>query len=360
MKRQASVKTSQKGKESRKLNNRQVNVVLSVMIAVAVGVSGYLLINTEAAGFFASTEPENGTLSGNAKTVNDTSAYGGKAIQFTAPVSTPEPTPPPPTSTTKCPLPKYPNPSCTGILSTPTTVVSGNYTAKANEVVSNKRITGSLSIGGSGVIIRNTEIYKGINYTTNSFIIEDSTIGPASGCLNNTEGVIGTANFTMKRVRMRNISEGVRISGSNVIIQDSYFTHCEAQGVDDPHSDGIQAYGAASAKNVIISHNTIDMRTVPSATAPIFLPTDRDNQGNNGISYSVTDNVVAGGGYSIQLPGTKMTINALSGNKVVNNTWGYAPFDVSCSIVKSGGGNAVVTYDWTTGTILSQVKSAGC
>jgi hypothetical protein len=275
------------------------------------------------------------------------------------PTRTPTPVPPVSSGTSKCPLPKYPSASCTGVPSgTSLTTVSGSYTAKAGEVVDKKKITGTLTVGGNNVVIKNSEIQRGINYTRNSFTVEDTTIGPPSGCLNNTEGVIGLSNFTMRRVWLRNISEGVRISGSNVVIQDSYFSHCEAQGVDDPHSDGIQAYGAGAATNIVIDHNTIDMRSVPSATAPIFIPTDRSDQGNTGITASVTNNVVAGGGYSLQMPGNlAMTLTKVTGNKVVNNTWGYNPIDVTCSRVGTWSGNAVVTFDFNTGTILSQVRA---
>jgi parallel beta-helix repeat protein len=100
---------------------------------------------------------------------------------------------------------------------------------------------------------------------------------------------------------------------------------------------------------VTINHNTIDQRDDPCPTAPIFIP----DQGNAGAT--VTDNVVAGGGYSIRLTGG--TVPTVTGNKVVNNTWGYGPLDVECSIIGTWSGNATITFDWSTGTILSQVQA---
>jgi beta-glucanase (GH16 family) len=63
---------------------------------VALGAGGVILIgllawgSLRATGFFAATEPDGGSLSGNASTVSDGTASGGKALQFNAPA------PPPP------------------------------------------------------------------------------------------------------------------------------------------------------------------------------------------------------------------------------------------------------------------------
>ncbi len=47
--------------------------------------AGIVLVMTKAAGFFASAEPDTGTLTSNAKIINDAGASGGQAVQFTAP-----------------------------------------------------------------------------------------------------------------------------------------------------------------------------------------------------------------------------------------------------------------------------------
>ena len=337
------------------------NTLIAAAVAVIVILAGYFVITTGAAGFFAQAESEDGTLSGNAKIVSEASATGGKAIQFVEPTAPTNPTTPP-TGSTKCPLPKYPSDSCTGVpAGTALTTINGDYTAKAGEVITGKRITGSVFISGSGVVIRNSEVYGKIdnNYGTNTlrntFTVEDSTIGPAS-CGSISDGVIGVANYTAKRVRIKNQPDGFRIAGPNVLIEDSYVTVCSKN--PDDHSDGIQAYGAGNSTNIIIRHNVIDQRSVTNgaATAPIFLPSDGDRQGNNGMVVNVHDNIFAGGGYPVRIGGSGPMTAYVTGNKVVNNTWEYNPVDVTCDKIKSWSGNAVITYDWNAGSILSQVR----
>jgi hypothetical protein len=338
------------------------NVLIAVSAAIVVVLTGYVVVITGAAGFFAHAESEDSTLSGNAKIISDAGATGGKAIEFVAPVAT-DPTTPPATGATTCPLPKYPSDSCTGVpAGTALTTITGDYTAKAGEVIAGKRITGSVIIGGNGVVIRNSEILgkvdnnAGSNSSRPSFTIEDSTLGPAS-CGSISDGVIGVANYTAKRVRIKNQPDGFRIAGSNVLIEDSYVTVCSKN--PDDHSDGIQVYGAANATNIVIRHNTIDQRSVTNgaATAPIFIPTDADRQGNNGVTVTVADNVVAGGGYPLRIYGSLPLTAYVTGNKVVNNTWAYGPVDVTCDKIKSWSGNAVITYDWAAGTLLGQVRA---
>jgi hypothetical protein len=339
------------------------NVVIASAAALIIVVAGYAVLGTRAAGLFAASELEDSTLSGNAKLVNEASANGGRAVEFVAPTTTPPPTTPPTTGTSKCPLPKYPSDSCTGVpAGTALTTINGDYTAKAGEVVDGKRVTGSIYVSGNGVVIRNSEILGKVDNNSNaggarpSFTIEDSTIGPAA-CGSISDGVVGVANYTAKRLRIKNQPDGFRIAGSNVLIEDSYVTVCSKN--PDDHSDGIQVYGAANGVNITIRHNTIDQRSVTNgaATAPIFVPTDADRQGNNGVTVTVADNVVAGGGYPLRIYGTLPLTAYVTGNKVVNNSWTYGPVDVTCDKIKSWSGNAVVAYDWTAGTITSQVRA---
>src|SRR5690349_16401618 len=81
-------------------NGLNRNRIIALSVAVAIVVVGIVLVVTHASGFFAASEPENGTVAGNANLVNDASASGGKAIQFNAPVTSPPGggTPPPSTS----------------------------------------------------------------------------------------------------------------------------------------------------------------------------------------------------------------------------------------------------------------------
>jgi hypothetical protein len=243
------------------------------------------------------------------------------------------------------------------------TAVTGNLiVTEPNTVIDGKKISGNIDIRAAGTVIKNSEIGGFIvNDNTSSFYaftVRDSTVGPASGCSTWQNGGIGTKNYTVEGVKLRGFTDGLRIAGSNVLIKDSFVTLC---GNDvNAHSDGIQAYGAAGANNIVIDHNVIDQRPVidEAQTAPIFIPNDSANQGNQGLTATVTNNVLAGGGYSLRVFGSlPFSAPSISGNKIVDKTFGYGPVDVECSKVGAWSGNATVTYDWANGKVLTQVKS---
>jgi hypothetical protein len=278
------------------------------------------------------------------------------------PVPTPDPTPTTPTPTpsaSSCPLPLYPTPACAGYRSgTALTTVSGDLVVTTpGQVVENKRVTGSINVRADNVVIRNSQIDGAVindsTATRYSFTIEDSTVGPATGCSSFGNGGIGVANYTARRVVVRNFPDGFRVAGSNIMIQDSYAVLCSANPND--HSDGIQAYGAENGKNITIQHNTIDQTKVTNgaATSPIFLPGE-DRQGNNGATISVVDNLLAGGGYTLRAYGP--TFPSITGNKIVDKSWDYGPVDLSCETIGTWSGNAVVTADLAAGRVLSQVR----
>lgn len=326
----------------------RMSILIAVVAGLAVILAGYFVLRSGAAGYFAAAELEKGTVSGNAQIVDDSGASSGKAVKFlagsptTPPPTTPPPTeppttPPPPSGSTTCPLPAYPNDSCTGVpAGTALTTINGDKTANAGEVIEGKRITGELRINGNGVVIRKSEIYGDVkNYGTYSFTIEDSTIGPPSGC--SGEAALGNNNYTARRIKLRNHGEGFRIEhGNNVAIYDSYARLCDPGG--DAHSDGIQGY--IGGTNVRIEHNTIDQRPVPLArvTAPMFWSDD------SGGGLQMINNMFAGGGYSIRVYHFGGAKHTFSGNKLVNNSWGFGPEDSDCDQI-NWTNNSLVDVD---------------
>lgn len=68
-------------------SSQKRDLVIAGAAAVIVLVGALIIIRGGASTFFASAEPENGGLAGNAQAVADASASGGKAIQFNAPSS---------------------------------------------------------------------------------------------------------------------------------------------------------------------------------------------------------------------------------------------------------------------------------
>jgi hypothetical protein len=232
----------------------------------------------------------------------------------------------------------------------------------AGQVVDGLRVTGAVDIRAHDVTIRNSEIrgrvgndFGGTRYR---FTIEDSTVAPASGCSSWGNGAVGVSDYTARRVRIAGFPDGFRVAGSHIHIEDSFVTLCSANPSD--HSDGIQAYGAANATDIVLRHNTVDQRPVTNgaATSPIFVPNDGERQGNQNLSITVVDNVLAGGGYSFRLFGNlPFSAPTVTGNKIVDGTWEYGPVDLACDRIGTWSGNATVTYDWTSGQVTRQVRA---
>jgi hypothetical protein len=274
------------------------------------------------------------------------------------------PGPPPVGGGTRCPLPAYPTAACTGVpAGTALTTHTGDLRITTpGQVVDGVRVTGSVDVRAHDVVIRNSEIrgriindFGGTRYR---FTVEDSTVGSTTGCSSWGNGAVGISDYTARRVRIAGFPDGFRVAGSNIRIEDSFVTLCSAN--PDDHSDGIQAYGAGGGTNIVIDHNTIDQRAVTNgaATSPIFVPNDGERQGNQDVTVTVTDNLLAGGGYSLRVFGhLPFSAPAVTGNKVVDGTWAYGPLDVTCSRIGTWSGNAVVAYDWATGQVTRQVRA---
>ena len=255
-----------------------------------------------------------------------------------------------------CELPRYPTPKCTGVpAGTTLQTVKGDLTVKTTGTkIVGKRITGSLNIQANNVVIKNSEIIGTVVNWDNggswSFTIEDSTVGAKSGCRGAYTGfAIGADNYVARRLLVRGFSDGFRIGGpKHVRIEDSYVTLCSSSPSD--HSDGIQAYGAGGRS--VIKHNVIDQRpAAKTATAPIFLPGGSDNRAS--ASFVVTDNVVAGGGYSIRI---SQHAPKVTGNKVEAGSWAYGPMDIACDVIGEWRENSVVNFDFAAGTISKEVE----
>lgn len=274
---------------------------------------------------------------------------------------TTEPTTPP---TTPPVVTDYPTATNTGVpAGTVLTNSGGMVITTANTVVDSKNITGDIDVRASGVVIKNSKISGTVtndNVSSHpSFTIQDSQVGSDTVCSAWGNGAIGIENYTALRVKLVGFSDGFRVAGSNILIKDNFVKLC---GTDpNAHSDGIQAYGAANGTNINIKHNVIDQRSVidDAQTAPIFIPVG-PNQGNDNINVTVDDNVLAGGGFTLRVfsdTNAPFTAPSVSGNKIVSGTWGYGPVDVSCYAIGTWERNAVVTYDWTNGKVLSQVNA---
>ncbi|QUQ68419.1 hypothetical protein [Kutzneria sp. CA-103260] len=237
--------------------------------------------------------------------------------------------------------PAYPNPSCTGVPPgtklkdlAPNVPDGDGYRVTDNgAVLDSVHIAGNLLITAYNVTVRNSQIdgwvddQYGNGYY--SFTILDSTVGKPTGC-DSLPGV-GQGSFTARGVLVQNHSHGFQAGGSDVNVHDSYARICSNPG---DHSDGIQSYGAGN--NIVLDHNTLDERGVKDITAPVFL-TDQQN------NVTVTNNLLAGGTYSIQVKKFGGTA-VVTGNRMVDKSWEYAPVESTCSQIRWSD-NTIVTID---------------
>jgi hypothetical protein len=219
-----------------------------------------------------------------------------------------------------CALPAYPTPACTGVRPGVTlTTVNGDVTLSTpGQVFEGKRVTGSIYVAANNVTIRNVEVHGRVSGHVNGgghpFTIEDSTVGPPTGCL--AVEAVAYEHYTARRVHVRNVGDAFRVSGDDVLIQDSYVSLCSRPG---DHSDGIQGY--QGGLNVAISHNTIDQRGAADVTSPIFFA-------DNSRSAVIRDNLLAGGGYTLRIhddfnPDVGPWV--ITGNRIVDGSWNNGP-----------------------------------
>jgi hypothetical protein len=233
----------------------------------------------------------------------------------------------------------HPTAECTGVpagvrLRPLANEEDGVYRANTlGEVIDGRHITGDLVITANDVTVRNSQIdgwvineRDGITYR---FTISDSTVGPVSGC--QTLPGVAQAGYRATRVLIRNHGDGFRVSGDDVVVEDSYVHMCSNPG---DHSDGVQDHPSGS--NVTIRHNTFDQRDAPDHTAPIFL--------NRVSNLTVADNLVMGGTYSIRVYAKAGGPVTVRDNLVVNGTWDYGPVDADCAAI-AWSGNQLVEID---------------
>jgi hypothetical protein len=263
-----------------------------------------------------------------------------------------------------CALPAYPTAGCTGVPAgwEPGTTHQGDLTVtKAGTVLTDYLVTGTLWVQAPDVTIRRSRVYGTIDNFRGDRIyghltIEDTEVvnPPGQEFSTNLQYAFGVADYTCRRCKVVNRLEGWRVGASSysgaapVTIEDSFAHLAVPPGLCasvDPHGDGIQGYGGPTA---LIRHNTIDQRLDDCPTAPIFIP-DQDNAGG-----TVENNLVAGGSYALRLTGGSFP--SVSGNKIVDGTAAFGPLEVDCAKIGVWKDNAVVTYDWESGTIRQEVK----
>lgn len=237
---------------------RQPKMLTATIAGLVVVGAGLVLWRAGAAGFFLSFDPDQGTRTANAQLVDDSTALGGKAVRFTAPV-----TPPPPdggggTPSQSCPAyPAFPDANCTGV---PSGVVLSTYTGPTTitangTVIDGQTINGSLEIRATNVQIKNSRI-NGIVSTPEgslaySFTITDSEVVAPQANGSNNATAIGEANFTALRVEVTGGNRSVYCR-KNCTLQDSW-----VHGQNIAITPRIHASAVRQSQGATIKHNRL-------------------------------------------------------------------------------------------------------
>ncbi|HSW65619.1 MAG TPA: hypothetical protein VLI54_00580 [Bacillota bacterium] len=366
--------------------------VVAVVAAVAVLIVGFATMASRASGFFAATEAEAGTLSGNVHLVSDSAAAGGTAVQFTAPV----------TgggggggtggggSTGTNPYPDRWSVGAPGVahynqtqanLPVPAgyTVVSGNgtpgewdiYDCSSPVVYDHYYFKAFIYIGtncSGSITIKNSIIAPpagtrqrsilnnssgGVNLT-----IQDSTIRPEPVPLGGTNDALtdhmvngcgSTCHVTLTRLDVSN-SGGMCLCGENTLVQYSWLHDAYVAHLPDPslaHTGGVFPIGGTGP--VEVSHSRLEpgfnvgtgtevTNYWQAITAVLFTqPGDGGPQLRN---YNVHDNFISLGAYDMAL---QEGIGIIVKNNVFGPShWGAA----NCS-----GGCSVTYADWSSNVL---------
>ena len=277
--------------------------------------------------------------------------------------TTPPATSPPVTTTLPGPTPTqptqtWPNPGNTGVpafwqpVTTRSTnlVINGGthvvedvlFTNGADLIINSGSVTLRRSLFQGGVVNnRPGSVCAGLTLNQVTFKRPTGTVTDAD-----QEGTVRYGGYTANRVFMDGVTEGFRNGGcGSTTIQNTFIRVQSPDVCRDWHGDGIQGYGGGP---MIIRNVSVDFqeRGGCGGTAPFFYPR---NQGNT--SVDIDRLLVSGGGFSFRsgMPGPVRNL------KIVNNSWGYGPIDVRCSVV-TGWNTQIVTVDsaWQPTNVRAQ------
>jgi hypothetical protein len=320
----------------------RANKLAAIVCALVIIGVGLWLVRSQAAGFFAAVESDAGTLSGNAQVVSDASASGGKAIQFTAPVTPPPPGPSP--RPFPFPAGMKPDATNTGLLvaASQLTIVSGDQTYGPSfngQTITGKDFKGFVTVTGANITFTNCK-FEGKATSSNHALLdtEDSTgtitVQDSEFVPSNPSATIDglwTRNANLYRINVHGSVDGMK-GDSNTLVQDSYihdmkwFASDPNQGGGETHNDGVQTF--AGEVNVTLRHNNIDLSGVKDSNGNPASNAAWQASANNSLADS---NWFDGGGCTLNFAHHDTPLV----NTVTNNRFGRHQFFTGCAILLS-------------------------
>jgi hypothetical protein len=344
---------------------RVVNTDASAKVTLAVlGFTRYAPAPSAAPAPTASATPKPTVSATPAPTVAPTVAPKPTASAAPAPTAAPSPSPtaspsptpkpsptvtatptaapapkPSPTATTPPPTTTLAKPGITTSVGVPAgtqlTVHNGDLTVtQAGAVIDSVDIRGLLRIKAPNVTIKNSvirgkELTGNMGLITNDagayhFTLTDSTIAAAypSPYVN---GIIGH-NFTVRRTEIRGVVDSVHITGSDVLVENSWVHNSLYFASDPTHNGGpshADSFQIQAGSNITIRNNRIE----GARSSAMQTTQDRGVISN----LTVSGNWIDGGACSLNI--ASGSLGPIQGILVSKNTFGLSTSIARCAII---------------------------
>ena len=186
----------------------------------------------------------------------------------------------------------------------------------ANVTIKNSIIRGR-TMNGPGALINNLGGFKNL-------VITDTELFPTVASPD-TNGIYGY-NFTATRLNIHNVIDGIHITGSNVLIEDSWI-HDHKHYLKDPnqggsgsHDDSIQIQ---SGNNITVTGS----RLTDSHSAAVQITQDRGRVSN----FVYTNNYANNGACTVNI--AEKSYGPLSGTIIKDNNFGRDTKVANCAVI---------------------------
>jgi len=192
--------------------------------------------------------------------------------------------------------------------------VNGVIIVRANDVtIRNTRVQGQTSNTYTTPLIRMMDGYANL-------VVQDSELIPSSPNQYHY-GIIGWS-FTLDRVEIAGVVDGVHVIGSDVVVRNSYIHDIRSYTVNGSttHSDGIQIQ---IGTNLRVEDNTI----VGGWNAAIQVTQDRGSVGD----FRVARNNLDGGWCTVNI--AEKSYGPLAGVVLADNTFGRTTRLSDCAVI---------------------------
>ncbi|GGI05270.1 hypothetical protein [Egicoccus halophilus] len=197
----------------------------------------------------------------------------------------------------------FPGPGNTGVTvaNAQLTVRTGSVMLnKSGQVLENTLVRGQVFVVAPNVVIRNVRVEAagewGIHVNTKlgarNLVVQDTEIvGQGDACV----AGIGFAEYTARRVQVRNCDDGFRV-GNNTTIERSY-VHNLRKSRGNEHNDAVQTSGGT---NIRIRNNTL-LGVWGRQTSAVFLQAIHGRVDQ----VLVENNLLSGGSYNLYVEGVQ-------------------------------------------------------